>query len=631
MLSSEHLRSFFLLVLLSSQSRFATSFDQPQIKFNVSLDHNSSSPGHLQQISLHCGWKNDTSASSHMPVFGSEQVSVLGSEKMSGQWGEGTFFITMGDMSNMTNYTSSVHKNGNISATFFIPRQGNFIGEFTCAYNSSGVSKNFTNNEANLVFAYVAADHETDSIFRSLFVLFFCLFLVTLTLLIISWVCILRKKSASEGKYAESHEQENKGPKVIEELPVKRLPVSPEETGDDLNIPSHPSPCMSDNCPCSSYQQKLLYSLKQGTILMPTQRLYPTIEMGPSVKLQGSLTSGSHTGVEMDQGYFSVTSNLPLKRAADVDSGYASVSLKLPPSETERSSERHDYIPRLALQVKNHCCHSEEEVEIETTQRSSPPVDLLANDAAGCLADLHSPASKLLVPQNHSTLPKDCQDTNHLKLYPDVPDEVLGLSKESDSNMGLIDPLDTIHLDSNGGRYANENHEVYVKFPKGFIPEGKTISVEVGVSFHSALATLLPLETRPVSPLVKLCVVGEPEIRFLKPVEVTLPHYLDIVDKEDIDEMELQFLKSRHGLYCFQKSDGVAMFKPRASTATLRTNHFCTFCITAKENISSKKINYRLVKVTPKHRMHQMWRVNFCVSYYLRTCLQVNQLYSEIS
>ena len=647
MLNSEHLRSFFLLVLLSGQGTFATSYDQPEINFNVSVEHDSSSPGHLQQISLQCGWKRGTS-DGHMKlspaVFGSkEQVSAQESEEISSEWDEGTFLITVGDMSNISNYTSSIHANGNISATFYIPRQTNFIGEFTCSYNSSNISSNFTNVEADLVFAYIAFDRVVDdSTFRFLFVLFFCLFLVTLTFLIISCACLLRKKSpcllGSEENDAKSYKLESKDSSVIEELPVKKSPpASSEERADDLsNISSHPTPCVSDDCPCSYYKPKILYHLKQRPIQTPAQGpCSSNLGMSLSANLQGSLSSASHSEAEMDQGYFSVPSHLlltPVKRAVghpnqelsqavDIDYGYASVSLQLPPLEMESSSQHtvsHGCSSRLSLEAK----------EVATLQ-SSAPVELLANDARHdlispvCPADLHSPVSK--VPPNlSSTLPNYCQDTSYPKLYPEIPDEVSGLSEEFDCNMRLVDPIETINLDSNGGRYANENHEVYVKFPKGFIPEGKTISVEVGVSFHSALVTLLPLESRPVSPLVKLCVVGEPNIRFLKPVEVTLPHFLDIADEEDVEEMGLQFLKSGHSLYCFHKSDGVAMFKPRASTATLRTKHFCTFCIIAKEDISNKKINYRLVKVVPKYGKHQMWRVNFCVTYYLRTCLQVN-------
>lgn len=215
------------------------------------------------------------------------------------------------------------------------------------------------------------------------------------------------------------------------------------------------------------------------------------------------------------------------------------------------------------------------------------------------------------------------QDVNYPILYPDIKEEVSALSSEFDLDMNFIDPIETVQFDSNGGRYANENHEVYLKVPRGAIPEGKIVSIEVGVSFHSALVPLLPMESKPVSPLVKLCVVGEPNFRFLKPVEVTLPHFLDIMDEEDSDKMGLQFLKSGHSLYCFHESDGVATFRPKASTATLKTTHFCTFCIAAKETISHKKINYRLVKVLPKNKRDRMWRVNFCVSYYLRTCLQV--------
>ena len=187
----------------------------------------------------------------------------------------------------------------------------------------------------------------------------------------------------------------------------------------------------------------------------------------------------------------------------------------------------------------------------------------------------------------------------------------------------FVDPVETVKFDSNGGSYSDENHEIYLRVPKGAIPKGKIISIQVGVSFHSALVPLLPREVRPVSPLVKLCVMEEVDFKFLKPVRVTLPHFLDIADEEDAKQMGLQFMKCGHGLYCFHQSDGEASFKPKSNTATLRTTHFCTFCITANQRICSSKVNYRLVKIIPKNRQESMWRVNFCVTYYLKTCLQV--------
>lgn len=444
-------------------------------------------------------------------------------------------------------------------------------------------------------------------------------------------------------------------------------PLSEAAVDDFLKILSHPSPCLSRGCPCSYYKRKLLCNLRSSVLQTPAQRSYPssaTSDLGIelSMSLLGDLA-------EVDPGYSSVTSQQPsfrcLESMAEIDHGYASVSSqRYNPQEKEAEIHlpQHSAInPQPAVKVEGFFQPQPDQkvdtnqellfvtpppavvVEIEMSQGSSSEVDYHGSDnskcdittSSACLADTsnHSPtlSPRLLggaVSPAHrhlssSASASDYHGISYPILYPDIRDEVLELSNKFDLNMKFIDPIETVQFDCNGGRYANENHEVYLRIPRGAIPEGKTISIEVGLSFHSTLVSLLPLETRPVSPLLKLCVLGEPNFRFLKPVEVTLPHFLDIADQEDPIRMGLQFLKSGHSLYCFHKSDGVAKFKPRTNTATLKTAHFCTFCITANENISNKKVNYRLVKVVPKNREQKEWRANFCVTYYLRTCLQV--------
>lgn len=766
MLKIKLLGSLFILVVLSNHQAEATI--QPQINFDASLEHETSSSA-LQLVRLQCGLKSGNVSekdSMSPPVSGTQrQVAVQRSNSMStvsdGDDASFTFYIVLDDKLStftiLTNYTSSMHENGNITVTFYIPRQTKFVSKFSCSYNSSNLASSFTNITTELVFVYVPTDTYPydDTDFVLLFSLFCCLFVLTLILLIISSLCYCRQSRkmtslqrssimkismyTGNGESRESgthrdpesgnflrkvrriesetiggwssashvidhlvpsqedvtvHQPYNKGTelsypachvsphdcnrKFVKDSPsVKTLSSSsgeplPENAVDDfLKILSHPSPCLSRGCPCSYYKRKLLCNLRQSAMQTQTQCVSSdTSDLSMSMQVHSSVSSQFQADHEVDPGYSSVTSHKPPvgsiwgmqhnSQAAEVDLGYASVGSEfqkekhLPQERTSAPLECEHYVikdqPVVRTRPTEKVASNQEllfvtspaaAVEMEIAQGSSSQTDYHASVDGQCDITV-SPASRsdavnhpaprslggaALPAYGHpsSTLHRDCPDISYPTLYPNIDqgDEVMELSNKFNLDINFIDPIETVQFDSNGGRYANENHEVYVRIPRGAIPEGKTISIEVGLSFHSALVSLLPLESRPVSPLLKLCVVGEPNFRFLKPVEVTLPHFLDIADEEDPNQMGLQFLKSGHSLYCFHKSDGVATFKPRVNTATLKTAHFCTFCITANKSINDKKINYRLVKVVPKNREQREWRANFCVTYYLRTCLQV--------
>lgn len=192
--------------------------------------------------------------------------------------------------------------------------------------------------------------------------------------------------------------------------------------------------------------------------------------------------------------------------------------------------------------------------------------------------------------------------------------------------MSHVDPVDTVTVDSKGGRYYNQDHGIGLKVPPEAVPEGDQVTIEIGVS----LSCPIPFSSgiRPVSPMLSVCVVDNPSYQFLKPVEVRLPHCLDITTKEDASDLEVRFLKSGHNLFCFHEAEGKSTFQPGTHCGTLNTTHFCCFCIGAnmkKANLT--KISYRLIKVVPNCKQltsSLRWKAHYCVTYFLPTCLRVS-------
>ena len=648
-----HLGSPFLLlfVLLTCHYELATGNQetQLQIQFHAFLLNNASAPSLLQEVSLRCGWanRNGSNTTHDLPVgslnVGGEIGRIdsahdqnsddHGFLQSSHEFVDGEFYIKSRRLGTvLLNYTSKEHADGSIAVKFSIPKGEEFVGEFTCGYNNlsnSTASSSQWNITQDLVFVYVpmeahnvSSDSSYDLVLAFVAVLF--LFLGALILLLIAIGCAcknwrqrrhLQDQIAREDKLHECGSTLNAF-QVSANTEVFSRPGKQKSSlhstaqqchysdeflsGKELmSILSHPSPCPTTGCSCTHYKRKLLYNLRFGN--NSARSVSDLLSLSQDLERQ-------------------ICQNLQMKKPV-LSSALCSPS---PPIISH-------LLPAVA--------------EVEKVQASSMmATDCISVDSKYCPTSL-PPAD----PKLHYA-----RESKHKKLEPrrSMNDDVLSCDSiegiaypkfklpgtevsptEYDLKARFIDPIETVMFDSNGGRYSNENHEVYLRVPRGAIPEGDILLIKVGISFHSALVPLLPAESRPVSPLINLCVVGKQrDYRFLKPVEVTLPHCVDISDEEDVERMGMEFSKCGHGHYCFHKSDGVATFRPRAGTATLKTTHFCTFCITANKSIGEEKIWYRLVKVVPKRRDREsmMWRANFCVLYYLRTCLQVHRVLGVI-
>ena len=187
--------------------------------------------------------------------------------------------------------------------------------------------------------------------------------------------------------------------------------------------------------------------------------------------------------------------------------------------------------------------------------------------------------------------------------------------------------VEVMKCNSHGGMYYNFTHDIFVNFPKGAIPEGILLNIEVGVALTGPFQ--FPKGTKSVSPVVWLCVLQYEHFRFLKPVEITLPHYLSLRTEECSKSTRLQFMKAGHSRgqsneYVFLPTDDQAIFRPRQSYGTLYANHFCFLCITAQiGHETTAKARYCLISALPNSTKQPSWSAHFCVAYFLPTCTEV--------
>ena len=180
---------------------------------------------------------------------------------------------------------------------------------------------------------------------------------------------------------------------------------------------------------------------------------------------------------------------------------------------------------------------------------------------------------------------------------------------------------------SHDGRYYHDvDHDFILEIPEGAIPKGESITIDIGIALHGPFQ--YPEGLRPVSPVFWVCVREQKNFQFLKPVNVTIPHFLHLENLSDIESLGLTFLKGDHEMnpqqmYPFQQAEGDILFKPFGKYGVLQTTHFCSLCIAS--NITMllfEKAKFCVSAFIPREvSVHQPSYAYFFVSFLLKTCL----------
>ena len=178
-----------------------------------------------------------------------------------------------------------------------------------------------------------------------------------------------------------------------------------------------------------------------------------------------------------------------------------------------------------------------------------------------------------------------------------------------------------------GTKYYDKANDFSLEIPKGAIPEGETITIDIGVALYGPFQ--YPEGLRPVSPVFWLCVRDKKSFVFLKPVRVTISHFLNLENHDDIESLGLIFLKGDHEMtaqkaYQFQQAQGSSLFELRTQLGVLETTHFCSLCISGK--ISDELVRHAMFCVhaaIPRVMSpSESSCASFFVTFLLRTCIK---------
>ena len=174
-----------------------------------------------------------------------------------------------------------------------------------------------------------------------------------------------------------------------------------------------------------------------------------------------------------------------------------------------------------------------------------------------------------------------------------------------------------------GRRYYDEANEFCLEIPEGAIPEGETITIDIGVALHGPFQ--YPEGLRPVFAVFWLCVRGK---KFLKPVKVTIPHFLNLENHDDIESLGMTILKGAHELnseqlHKFKKAEGNLFVEPLKKCGVLQMTHFCSLCISSEisRRLAGMEVFCLSAVVPHKFSPSQSSYAYFFVTYMLPTCL----------
>lgn len=179
-----------------------------------------------------------------------------------------------------------------------------------------------------------------------------------------------------------------------------------------------------------------------------------------------------------------------------------------------------------------------------------------------------------------------------------------------------------------------EDDDITVVFPKGFITQ-QSLTFEYRVTMHENPHSF-PAGVRPVS--VVLLLNPQQDVEFLKPVEITMPHFVDLETEGDCKRLMfcVAHPDSNKGLSFERVSHDQAIslstsrpYKNRTHYATLHAKCCCYFCIgeslTKEDTDKASLVLTRAVSKPMADPSRELF-VHLCFYYNLPTCKKVFKL-----
>ena len=204
------------------------------------------------------------------------------------------------------------------------------------------------------------------------------------------------------------------------------------------------------------------------------------------------------------------------------------------------------------------------------------------------------------------------------------------------ASVPFIGEVEVLVCDSFGCEYWNSDHDITLKIPKGAIPSGMTLHLEVAVALYGPFQ--FPNGSHPISPILWLCIQENISCALTKPFEIVLPHFINALDEgTGIQHPGITVAKADHKNYATDESGKKHYVFNRLDVAficikegiqnygILSTDHCCFYCLTANELFNPElalKAGYCFWCIE-KPLSGSRDKVFLCTTFFLKTCIMV--------
>lgn len=185
-----------------------------------------------------------------------------------------------------------------------------------------------------------------------------------------------------------------------------------------------------------------------------------------------------------------------------------------------------------------------------------------------------------------------------------------------------------------GMQHTIEEHDITLRIPEGAVAKGEKLHIEIGVAMYGPF--IFPENTRPISPILWLCIVKEDNVALKKDFQIILPHFLVGIASEKLHYHQVGFAKAGHNqkytstlkhdqiMYEFKVCKTPTLFASSGgkSYGILRSDHCCFYCLQAKKSPElAKNAGYCLARIESSSSVSS--EIFFVASFFLSSCVKV--------